>query len=89
MITLADAIRREFERTHPNGKNTLKCTSCYHRKDRLDFRETPWHGRAAACMRCEGSRTLWRQEQIWWELGQTREKVRAYQRYVRHIGESS
>ncbi|WP_326812121.1 hypothetical protein [Streptomyces scopuliridis] len=48
MTTLADAVRAQFERDHPRGKNTLLCVGlCRQRKDREDFRETPWHGRAA------------------------------------------
>ncbi|MEU1037670.1 hypothetical protein [Streptomyces sp. NPDC005907] len=81
MTTLADAIRAEFERTHPRGKNTLKCTSCYRRKDRQDFRETPWHGRAAACKRCEGMDWLaLRYEEQLWKLEQERERTRALRR---------
>lgn len=82
--TLADAIRAEFERTHPNGKNTLLCEQCRRRKDREDFRETPWHGRAATCKSCEGMR--WTDElrlRQTWELEQERAKVVML---VRHIG---
>ncbi|MDH6625756.1 hypothetical protein M2271_003567 [Streptomyces sp. LBL] len=82
--TLADAIRAEFERTHPNGKDTLLCVGlCRRRKDREDFRETPWHGRAAACRRCEGSSWLQlRYEEQLWKLEQEREKVRMLRRHV-------
>ncbi|MFF1417606.1 hypothetical protein [Streptomyces sp. NPDC058280] len=85
--TLAEAIRAQFERDHPGGKNTLLCVGlCRRRKDREDFRETPWHGRAASCRSCEGGgwdlecaeRQLWRHEQ-------TRGKLRAYQRYAHHL----
>jgi hypothetical protein len=83
--TLADAIRDEFERTHPNGKNTLLCVGlCRRRKDRNDFRETPWHGRAAQCKRCEGMQ--WVDElrlRTSWELEQERAKVATL---VRHVG---
>ncbi|MFD7776636.1 hypothetical protein [Streptomyces sp. NPDC059753] len=81
--TLADAVRLEFERSHPHGKNTLFCEQCRRRLDREDFRETPWHGRAARCQRCEGH--TWaelRHEHTLWELGQAREKLHAYQRYA-------
>ncbi|WP_369147073.1 hypothetical protein [Streptomyces sp. R44] len=86
-ITLADAVRLEFERTHPGGKNTLLCVGlCRRRLDREDFRETPWHGRAASCRRCEGFRYVdVLREQITWELVQAREKLRAYQRYAQTL----
>lgn len=84
--TLADAVRDRFKRTHPRGKNTLKCTSCYRRKDREDFREQPWHGRAARCMHCEGDQWWERHNaRAYWELEQAREKLRAYQRYAAHL----
>ncbi|WP_405927887.1 hypothetical protein OG554_03560 [Streptomyces griseus] len=84
--TLADAIRAQFERDHPGGKNTLKCTSCYRRADREEFRELPTHGRAPACMRCEGR--SWRRyddARTRWELEQAREKLRMYQRYAQRL----
>ncbi|AKZ59182.1 hypothetical protein SAM23877_6137 [Streptomyces ambofaciens ATCC 23877] len=85
--TLADAIRDEFERTHPNGKNTLLCVGlCRRRKDRNDFRETPWHGRAARCTSCEGLRYVdelrYRQA---WELEQERAKVRMLVRHIQRL----
>ena len=92
--TLSDAVRLEFERTHPNGKNTLLCVGlCRRRKDREDFRETPWHGRAASCKSCEtfpgpAGRTLWQLEyddRREWELEQAREKLRAWRRYAHHL----
>ncbi|MGP3750866.1 hypothetical protein [Streptomyces sp. IBSNAI001] len=66
---------------------------CGRHKLREEFRETPWHGRAAACIRCEtfpgpAGRSLWRLEQdarLHWELQQTREKLRAYQRYAQML----
>ncbi|WP_425837397.1 hypothetical protein [Streptomyces fractus] len=81
--TLADAVREQFERDHPRGRNTLLCEQCRRRKDRMAFRETPWHGRAARCMSCEGEQ-WWksRHERAYWELAQAREKLRAYQRYA-------
>lgn len=85
--TLADAIRDEFERTHPNGKNTLLCIGlCRRRKDREEFRETPWHGRAAECGRCEGLRYVdeLRLRQAW-ELEQERVKVRMLVRHVQRL----
>ncbi|MER7922152.1 hypothetical protein ABTY96_03275 [Streptomyces sp. NPDC096057] len=84
--TLADAIRDEFERTHPNGKNTLLCGQCRRRKDREDFRETPWHGRAEVCQRCEGMTWVALQyEQQRWALEQERAKVRMLRRHVQRI----
>ncbi|MFJ6636596.1 hypothetical protein ACIQMR_35310 [Streptomyces sp. NPDC091376] len=85
-ISLAEAVQREFERTHPGGKGALLCVQCRRRKDRLEFRETPWHGRAACCSSCEGDQ--WRQHldaRTWWELVQAREKLRAYQRYASYL----
>jgi hypothetical protein len=84
--TLADAIRDEFERTHPRGKNTLLCDSCRRRKDRSDFRETPWHSRAADCKSCEGMR--WVDElriHQTWELEQERERTRMHRRHIAYL----
>lgn len=85
--TLADAIRDEFERKHPRGKNTFLCVGlCRRRKDREEFRETPWHGRAAACKRCEGVAWLILQyEQQRWALEQEREKTRMLRRHVQRL----
>lgn len=84
MTTLADLINREFERTHPRGKNVLLCVGlCRRRKDRTEFRELPTHGRAASCKSCEGY--TWRRtydDRVQWELDQAREKLRMYRRYV-------
>jgi hypothetical protein len=84
--TLADAIRDEFERTHPRGKNTLLCDSCRRRKDRNDFRETPWHGRTAQCKSCDG----WRYKDELnlrdrWLLEQERAKVLMLIRHVQRL----
>lgn len=82
--SLADAIRDEFERTHPRGKNTLLCLSCRRRLDREDFRETPWHGRAADCQRCEGMRYLDTVRELYaWQLDQERARVRGLRRGLR------
>jgi hypothetical protein len=84
--TLADAIRDAFERAHPTGKNTLLCDQCRHRKDREDFRETPWHGRAACCKSCEGMR--WTDElrlRQTWELEQERAKVVMLVRHIQRL----
>ncbi|WP_405620284.1 hypothetical protein [Streptomyces sp. NBC_00076] len=84
--TLADAIRAQFERTHPGGKNTLLCDQCRRRKDRKDFRETPWHGRAADCKSCEGMR--WVDElrlRQTWELEQERAKVVMLIRHIQRL----
>ncbi len=84
--TLADAIRDEFERTHPRGKNTLLCISCWRRKDREDFRETPWHGRHASCKRCDGMRYV---DELAlrdrWLLEQERARSRMYRRYISYL----
>jgi len=87
LTTLADAIRAQFDRDHPNGKNTLLCDGlCRRRKDREDFRETPWRGRAAACKSCEGLRY---DDEIrirqTWELEQERAKVRMLVRHVQRL----
>ncbi|MFB8071100.1 hypothetical protein [Streptomyces californicus] len=74
--------------------NTLLCAGlCRQRKDSEDFRETPWHGRAASCIRCEtfpgpAGRSLWQTEydaRMHWNLEQTREKLRMYQRYAQRL----
>lgn len=87
MITLADAIRAEFERTHPRNKNTLLCVGlCRRRKDREDFRELPTHGRAASCKSCEGNQ--WRHsygDRTEWNLEQARQKLHMYQRYAARL----
>ncbi|GGX26775.1 hypothetical protein [Streptomyces chryseus] len=86
MVTLAEAIRADFEREHPRGKNTLLCDQCRFRKDREDFRETPWHGRAVCCKRCENFRYLddYRERQAW-EVEQLRERIRCQRRYIGHL----
>ncbi|KUN16539.1 hypothetical protein AQJ23_44915 [Streptomyces antibioticus] len=85
--TLADAIRREFERTHPRGKNTLLCGGlCRRRKDREEFRETPWHGRRAECRDCDGMRYV---DELAlrdrWLLEQERERTRMYRRHIAYL----
>lgn len=75
------------------ARTDLLCASCRFHKPRTDFRETPWHGRAARCLRCEGgydgvSDGYWRRRQearTYWELEQTRQKLRAYQRYAQAL----
>ncbi|WP_329168340.1 hypothetical protein OG709_30010 [Streptomyces sp. NBC_01267] len=76
--------RRGHERTE------LKCVSCGWHKPPDDFREMPWHGRAASCIRCEtfpgpDGRSLWQiehDERTHWDLVQAREKLRMWQRYA-------
>lgn len=94
VYTLADAIAAQFERDHPNGKNTLLCVGlCRRRKPRDDFRTTPWYGKAAECIRCEtfpgpAGRSLWWIEydaRTEWNLEQAREKLRMYQRYAQRL----
>jgi hypothetical protein len=73
--------------------STLLCTGCRRHKARTYFRETPWHGRAAACIRCEtfpgpAGRSLWQLDydaRTQWQLEQTRQKLRAYQRYAQAL----
>ncbi|MEV4939591.1 hypothetical protein [Streptomyces zaomyceticus] len=82
------ASYREDDRSH------LLCVGlCRRRKPREEFRETPWHGRAASCIRCEtfpgpAGRSQWQteyEERIRWELVQAREKLRMYQRHVQRL----
>lgn len=82
------ASYREDDRTH------LLCAGlCRRHRPREEFRETPWHGRAASCIRCEtfpgpAGRSQWQiehEERIRWELAQAREKLRAYQRYAQTL----
>ncbi|MEU3986101.1 hypothetical protein AB0F77_39595 [Streptomyces sp. NPDC026672] len=84
--TLADAIRAQFDRDHPGNRGVLKCTSCYRSKNREEFRETPWHGRAAACRRCEGMRLTDEYAlRDRWLLEQERAKVRMLVRHVQRL----
>ncbi|WP_435613274.1 hypothetical protein [Streptomyces sp. bgisy159] len=64
----------------------LKCVRCYFRKPRTDFRETPWHGRAAACESCERF-TYWDRllARTQWELEQSRERTRGLRRGLRLV----
>jgi hypothetical protein len=79
---------------HANDRTALLCTGlCRRHKPREEFRETPWHGRAAACIRCEtfpgpAGRSLWQTTQdarTYWELEQAREKLRMYQRFAQQL----
>ncbi|MEV7425182.1 hypothetical protein [Streptomyces sp. NPDC091212] len=74
--------------------STLLCVGlCRQRKDRTDFRETPWHGRAASCIRCEtfpgpAGRSLWQlahDARVHWELKQAWEKLYMYQRFAARL----
>ncbi|MFJ3588606.1 hypothetical protein ACIQUY_04860 [Streptomyces sp. NPDC090231] len=74
------------------GRTDLRCAMCLFHKPREKFRETPWHGRAARCLHCEGGDYLtgnrWEMEQrafTLWQLEQTRQKLRAYQRYAQAL----
>jgi hypothetical protein len=64
----------------------LKCVRCYRRKPRTDFRETPWHGRAAACQSCERF-TFWdlHSARAQWQLEQARETARGLRRGLRLV----
>ncbi|MEU7243389.1 hypothetical protein [Streptomyces sparsogenes] len=81
MTTLAYAIHTLYDK----DPTALKCAGlCRRRKPRADFRETPWHGRAAACRSCEGV-TYWdayRERQAW-QLEQERAKVRMLRRALK------
>jgi hypothetical protein len=79
---------------HARDRTALLCTGlCRRHKPREEFRETPWHGRAAACIRCEtfpgpAGRSLWQTTQdarTYWELEQAREKLRMYQRFAQQL----
>jgi hypothetical protein len=103
MQRLATAPAEVFERAadlyeeryrHARDRTALLCTGlCRRHKPREDFRETPWHGRAAACIRCEtfpgpAGRSLWQTTQdarTYWELEQAREKLRMYQRFAQQL----
>lgn len=74
--------------SRPEGRTvtTLKCVNCLRRKPRTEFRETPWHGRAAACGRCEGVTWMVLQyEQQRWALEQEREKTRMLRRHIQRL----
>lgn len=64
----------------------LYCVRCYLRKPRTDFRETPWHGRAAACQSCERF-TYWDVQgaRAQWQLEQAREMARGLRRGLRLV----
>ncbi|MFE5828710.1 hypothetical protein ACFQ8W_00315 [Streptomyces sp. NPDC056508] len=81
-------------RKYDKDPTALLCIGlCRRRRPREEFRETPWHGRAAECIRCEtfpgpAGRSLWQikqDERTHWEYAQTREKLRMYQRYARTL----
>ncbi|OSC76499.1 hypothetical protein B5180_01715 [Streptomyces sp. BF-3] len=85
----------EFRTAYRSGdRDTLLCTGlCRRRKPRDEFRTTPWHGKAAECIRCEtfpgpAGRSLWQTEydaRMHWNLEQAREKLRMYQRYAQRL----
>jgi hypothetical protein len=79
---------------HARDRTALLCTGlCRRHKPREEFRETPWHGRAAACIRCEtfpgpAGKSLWQidyDDRLHWELEQTRQKLHMYQRYAQRL----
>ncbi|MFI6444693.1 hypothetical protein [Kitasatospora sp. NPDC050543] len=62
-------------------RTDLYCVRCSRRKAREEFREMPWHGRAAACRFCEDAdRYLAFTARQSWQLQQEREKNRALRR---------
>ncbi|MGW1547491.1 hypothetical protein [Streptomyces sp. NPDC002346] len=77
----------EQRRRHARARTALLCVGlCRRRKPREEFRETPWHGRAARCYSCEaGGWAKEREERTYWELEQAREKLRMYQRYAQRL----
>ncbi|MFD9442134.1 hypothetical protein [Streptomyces sp. NPDC060001] len=83
MTSLAYALHTQYD----NDPTSLLCVGlCRRRKPRTDFRETPWHGRAPDCKRCEGLRYVdeIRIRQAW-ELEQERAKVRMLVRHVQRL----
>ncbi|MEV4037704.1 hypothetical protein [Streptomyces umbrinus] len=83
VTTLAYVLRTRYD----NDPTALLCVGlCRRRKPRIDFRETPWHGRAAECARCEGLRYV---DEIrirqTWELEQERAKVRMLVRHIQRL----
>ncbi|MFI8084339.1 hypothetical protein ACIF6L_26495 [Kitasatospora sp. NPDC086009] len=77
MVTFAEYFAQQLRDDH----TALKCAGCYRRKPRLEFRETPWHGRSARCKFCEGYdyRATWSYE-LRWQLGQEKERFRGLSR---------
>jgi hypothetical protein len=66
---------------------TLLCVGlCRRRKPREDFRETPWHGRAAECRDCDRTRyvdELAARDR--WLLEQERAKSRMLLRHIQRL----
>ncbi|MFD8315916.1 hypothetical protein [Kitasatospora purpeofusca] len=77
MVTFAEYLAEQAR----NDRTALKCPRCYRRRPRLEFRETPWHGRAASCKQCEGFdyRRVW-VDDVRWRLAQEQERVRGLRR---------
>ncbi|MFI9123855.1 hypothetical protein ACIGW0_31440 [Streptomyces bikiniensis] len=82
------ASYRQNDRTH------LLCVGlCRRRRPRTEFRETPWHGRAAECIRCEtfpgpagrSQRQIEEDAKARWVQEQTEERLRMYRRYVHRL----
>ncbi|MFB7671317.1 hypothetical protein ACFC26_07850 [Kitasatospora purpeofusca] len=77
MVTFAEYLAEQAR----NDRTALKCLRCYRRRPRLEFRETPWHGRAASCRYCEGFSADARAEvEARWWLAQEQERVRGLRR---------
>lgn len=74
-------------RAEARNPTALRCVGgCCRRKPREEFRETPWHGRAAACKSCEGATWLTSHyEELRWKLGQEREKTRMLRSYIQRL----
>lgn len=74
--------------------SALLCTGlCRRRKPRSEFRETPWHGRAAECNYCESfgrdcgaewSERVWAARQSWL-LEQERQRTRMLRRHIERL----
>jgi hypothetical protein len=79
-----DVYRRYIR--HRDDPTALLCASCHWRKPRDEFRETPWHGRAAACKSCEGMHYTdeIRIRQAWL-LEQEREKTVMLVRHIQRL----
>jgi len=81
----ADLYEQRYR--YARDRTALLCVGlCRRHKPREEFRELPTHGRAARCKSCEGD--TWRrdlEDRTYWELEQTRQKLRMYQRYAQRL----
>ncbi len=71
MVTFAEYYAQQLR----DDRTALRCAGlCRRRKARREFRETPWHGRAAACKFCDHYAD---ERKHTWELEQARGRTRA------------